>query len=191
MFSKFLKSFSLIELLVAISLLGLILLTAGSFDFISRRFFQSSQRASEVLNEASFITEHMSKNIMQAKGYIGDKGYAVSSNSLSLRVNWALLNSSSSGGSNSDSWVKYQLDSNTNTLYFCSGLSSFAFACDSSVAGAEILSQKVTSLAFTDENGSIGIDITLRYDPSSDVDPKDNPEVSLSTSAALLQHSFN
>ena len=186
MVNQRLKAFSLVELVMAITLLGLILLAASSSDIGSRRFFSSSQRAAKVLDDANFIIEHMHKNIIQAKGNKTDKGYSVpDAHTLALRVKWSLLD----GGS--DSWVKYQLNPNQHILYFCT-LDSSAASCDGTVAGAEILSKKVTSLKFDDSNtGSIDIDITLRYNPNGAVDVRYNPEVSLSTSAALLQHSFN
>ncbi len=184
MVNQRLKAFSLVELVMAITLLGLILLAASSSDIGSRRFFSSSQRAAKVLDDANFIIEHMHKNIIQAKGNKIDKGYSVpDAHTLALRVKWSLLD----GGR--DSWVKYQLNPKQHILYFCT-LNSSATPCNEHTA--EILSKKVISLNFDKSNtGSIDIDITLRYNPNGAVDVTYNPEVSLSTSAALLQHSFN
>lgn len=66
--NKRIRSVTLIELLIAISLLSVVVLVLSSIDFFSRHHVISSDRRAKLQNEASFVLEHMSKEIIRAIG---------------------------------------------------------------------------------------------------------------------------
>ncbi len=71
------KSATLAELIVAIVLLGVIVLGISSFHLASDAFLRSSETKVEVVNELTFVLEHLHKNILQAKGDITCPGMQV------------------------------------------------------------------------------------------------------------------
>lgn len=70
---------TLIELVMAIALLGVIILGAVSFEMASRYFLRSSKRKLKLLNEMSYILEHISLNVKIAIGDNNNPGIIMSS----------------------------------------------------------------------------------------------------------------
>ena len=66
--SKVKKAITLIELLIAISLLAAIILGAIAFEMFSRRILRSSERQVALLNDASYALERMTKDALQGIG---------------------------------------------------------------------------------------------------------------------------
>jgi prepilin-type N-terminal cleavage/methylation domain-containing protein len=64
MFSK--RGFTLTEVLIAIFLTGLVVLSATSVDITSRHFFSVINRTSKFQDEAKIAMEHMVRNFVQA-----------------------------------------------------------------------------------------------------------------------------
>jgi len=62
----FSKGFTLTEILIAIVLMGLVILTVTSVDITSRYFFKSISGESRIYDEAKIAMEHMVKNFTQA-----------------------------------------------------------------------------------------------------------------------------
>jgi len=73
------KSITLIELIIAIALMGTILVGVMSFDAASRKFFRSSERKVDVINDLTFVLEHIHKNVFNGIGYIDDPAIIVAS----------------------------------------------------------------------------------------------------------------
>lgn len=65
---KQLTGFTLVELLVAVSLLGLILVGVASFEYFTTNVFMASQKKGIVLNDMTFVLEHIQKYIWQGRG---------------------------------------------------------------------------------------------------------------------------
>jgi prepilin-type N-terminal cleavage/methylation domain-containing protein len=63
--------FTLVELLIAISLVGMIILSITAIDVASRRFINTANYAAQVQSEIGPILERMAKDISQAYGYTG------------------------------------------------------------------------------------------------------------------------
>lgn len=57
------KTISIAEFIIAISLLMVIVLGAASFDVASSEFLKSAERKTEVVNDLTFVLEHLQKNI--------------------------------------------------------------------------------------------------------------------------------
>jgi len=62
------KSVTLLELLIAISLLGILLLAFSSIDLFSRYHVRNEDIRMQLQNEASSVIEHMSKEVVKAIG---------------------------------------------------------------------------------------------------------------------------
>lgn len=62
------KSVTLLELLIAISLLGILLLAFTSIDLFSRYHVRNEDIRMQLQNEASSVIEHMSKEVVKAIG---------------------------------------------------------------------------------------------------------------------------
>ena len=62
------KSMTLVELILAIVLLVVIVLGAGTFSLGSRRFLQTSERKTTILNNVNLILDHIDKNVSLAAG---------------------------------------------------------------------------------------------------------------------------
>ena len=68
------RSITLVELLIAMLLVGIVLVGIATLENYTRFHLISSQRRVELQNELSFILEDMSKNIIRATGDINDSG---------------------------------------------------------------------------------------------------------------------
>ncbi|MDD4955722.1 MAG: prepilin-type N-terminal cleavage/methylation domain-containing protein [Candidatus Omnitrophica bacterium] len=62
------RAVTLMELIMAIALMGVVILGVASFDVGSRRFLQASERKAKVLNEATLIMDRISKDALVAVG---------------------------------------------------------------------------------------------------------------------------
>jgi type II secretory pathway pseudopilin PulG len=65
------KTVTLMELIIALSILGIVVLGAMSFDQAARGFLRSSERQTAIVNDATLATDHMAKMGLTA---IGDAG---------------------------------------------------------------------------------------------------------------------
>ena len=63
------RSLTLIELMIAISLLSILILAFGSLELFSRRHVVTLDRQAALQNEASLALEHMSINVQRGVGY--------------------------------------------------------------------------------------------------------------------------
>ena len=68
------KSVTLVELLISITLLGIIVLGAVAFHLAGERFLSSSERKVQVLNDLTFILQHLHKNVLSGTGDYNNPG---------------------------------------------------------------------------------------------------------------------
>jgi len=95
------KSITLLELLIAITLLSVIVLGFTSIDLFSRFHVLTADRRAKVQNEVSYVLEHMAKNITGTNirgGAIGN-------------INALPINRANIGG---NSAIRIRIDSNNN-----------------------------------------------------------------------------
>ncbi|MDP8233538.1 MAG: hypothetical protein P9M06_01875 [Candidatus Saelkia tenebricola] len=59
---------TLVELVVAISLVGFVVVAAITYNLIGEKFYQSTSKQAIVLNDAQYLIEQMGKDIKQATG---------------------------------------------------------------------------------------------------------------------------
>ncbi|MCD6228847.1 MAG: hypothetical protein J7K17_05170 [Candidatus Omnitrophica bacterium] len=191
------KSITLVELIIAISLLGVILLGVTAFDVASRYFLKSNERKSQIVNELTFILEHLSKNINQAVGDISNPGIVkVEQNSrVLLHLRQDVLRTPNDYSD--DLWVTY--------VYYTtsSGADSYTLAFwplrqnrnSLPLNSREVLSSRVVSFDFSVSGSRVSINnFVLRYTPdNTQVDYANNPQISITSPISFLSlvHSAN
>jgi hypothetical protein len=173
------KSVTLVELLIAIGLLGVIVLGAISFDVASREFLSSSEEKVTVLNELTFVLEHIHKNVLLGVGDFRRRAVGIDSSGVNpvlfiwqdLTVAGNPLNTPQDYSD--DRKVEYIFDA-TNHL--------ITFEINDQVSAAETISDKLISITATvdaNANSVIINNFVFRRDPALAVDPHSNPEVTI------------
>lgn len=64
----FSKGFSLTEIMIAVTLMTVVIVAVTSVDITSRQFFGSTERQSQIQDEAKFALEHIAKNVQLGIG---------------------------------------------------------------------------------------------------------------------------
>ena len=60
------KSMSLVELIIAVSLLSVVVLAFSSIELFSRHHLLSVNKRTQIQNNISYVLEHMAKEIIDA-----------------------------------------------------------------------------------------------------------------------------
>ena len=149
------KSVSLVELLISISLLGVIALGAIAFHLSSERFLTSSERKTQVLNELIFILQHLQKNILIVTGSADNPGMSVVGKRL-------------------------KLDQDTQTAEYSFNPAGKVIRFRIDAGGWERLTSRFVNSGFGFDIVDGGVEITnlaLRFNPDLPKDDSTNPEV--------------
>lgn len=185
------KAITLIELLIALVLFLVIIMGAVSFDLAGRRFLRSSERKTEVLNDLTFILEHLFKNVSLATGDINSEGIKVPDGD-HLRVRLDLNSPPTPSDYSDDLWIEYRI--NGNNLEFCSDFNITNSTCR---VNYEIISSRLipdispaASFSKRYPNQAVISNLRLRYNPLIPSDPAENPEVSIIDVAGTLEVVF-
>jgi hypothetical protein len=201
------KSISLIELLIAISLLSLIIIGAGSFHLASSQFLHSSERKTEVLNEMTYILEHMQKYVMQASGDINNPGIDSQNLPTQKRLHIRLANNTPDDLSDDD-WVTYRYftqGANIYTLQFCpprqdiNNCNNWEELSERLIARSGGGDAPGFNFSTYEDDSSLDVNmvrvdsIILRYDPDNNIDTSENPQVSITSPLIFtsFSHSIN
>ncbi|MBM3245514.1 MAG: type II secretion system protein [Candidatus Omnitrophica bacterium] len=182
------KSVTLLELLIAMVLLGVVVLTFASIENFGRFHTINASKRAKVQNEVTFTLEHIGKNMRRAVGDINNPPIQRLADGVRIRID---ANTPATPGIFTDDvFFDYRLSA--NTLNF-----SCIPAGDPRCPSDEALSGKIVSgvsfflspnpasglsLNIVDPgpNGGSGLEIILlgRYDPASAASV-DNPQVML------------
>jgi type II secretory pathway component PulJ len=181
------KSLTLIELIIAVSLVGVIILGINSINIFSHYQVISSDRRAKLQNDLSYCLEHITKEGMKAIGnervFGSNSAVYASGSTLSFFIdgnkNGRIDGVNTTTG---DYWIRYSLAS--NQLSYCSTCTT-ATSC----SNCSVLSNKIT--AFTPSKAAnfssgtyIDVLITGRWTPGSAVST-DNPEASMRSTIQL------
>jgi len=177
---------TLVELILAASLVGVIILAAFSLDTTAHRFFTSSDRKATVLNEMMFVMDHIQKNAVRVTGFVGSPGYNVTANLLEMRV-------ADPGNDplrfDDDTWVQYRLSGN-DVIY-----DPDRFAAGSTeTLTSRVVNNGLTFSELQDAGGSVyGVRVRLQgeFTPGAGGSERDNPAVDLNTTVFFREHSAN
>jgi len=184
---KFKKAVTLVELVIAASLLGLLILAATSLHLFARRQLRETDIKAYLLNRISLAMEHMVKNMIQG---IGD------------RNNPGIIKHDTEG------WIKVRLDRNLNGWPDDNGPGDWVayryipaqneiryhrnYPFDGwPTTGGEVIARKVINTTFTLIDVSLlDISIAARQDPTKVQDPITNPQISLQSRIQLRSTSI-
>lgn len=154
---------TLIELIVAMFLLAMILLGVSAFNNISNKIFVSSVRRSQLLNELTYVLDHIDKYVKR-----GDAGAAISALSMPASKIGPMLAISDRTGA----VMNYTFDV-YHKIVFEKG-------------GAE---NSLTSRFYNDPSAPFGIaledqgalikNLTFIFDPSKNYHPYTNPKITI------------
>jgi len=189
------KTITLIELLIAISLLLLIVLGAGTFHVASERFLRSSETKVSLVNELTYILEHMNKYISLATGDVNNPGITLP-DSIHLRIRVDLNSSPTPEDYTDDIWIEYRLNSSNRSIEFCSDYNMNTNSCRTSY---ETLSSRLINLSgcvfsVSEYNRATLSGLILRFNPVASIDPSYNPQLGISPatlSFTSISHSTN
>jgi len=156
------KSVTLVELIISIALLGVIVLGATAFHLSSERFLSSSEKKTQVLNELTFILQHLHKNVLVAKGNINNIGIRPSGNNLEITQESRTVRYEFGVGPINES-IRFRILPPGGTPW-------------------EILTESFVDLGFgislnTADGGLAITNLALRLDPALPEDPSKNPQV--------------
>lgn len=188
------KGFSLVELIIAISLMGLIILAIVAVDVGSRGFLRTSDDESALQNEANFIMESIVKDLEKSfKGTKNNPSVQVTDGSTVVASGNTLeIRNRASGSSfelSNSKWVRYKFDSAAKTIkqQTCGGTSvSSEGKCTGSWSNSQQLIKNIVTACvfnFDTDTAVVGITITARAKPSENPG-QDNPEVILESSVS-------
>ena len=195
MFANSRKSITLVELLIAISLLAIMILGINSVDIFSRYHFLSTDRRAKIQNSVSLCLEHMNKNLASAIGnetlYGANSAVYVHPNSTNTDVLSVLADSNGNGSrdvgtSNDDYWIGYNFTSSTKRFSYCGQCTTYT--CAACSITQETLANNITAFSASDNGSYINVSLTACWDPAATVascGSSDNPSVTMSTSIAL------
>ena len=190
---------TLVELMVAITLLSLIFLTSANIDIASRKLMNVAERQAELQNEISPILLQIKKSINMATGERGNSGLNVDSGNSRIAIRLdvdanGVPNNGTANDYGDDNWIAYRLDGNNNILYYLPYGSGGGFPA--TTAANEIISTRVEAFTLASINSAFDADlsrgaevsITARFIPGDSITPT-NPELTLTTSAHAISQS--
>lgn len=177
--------FTLTELLIAITLVGMIMLAVVSLDVSSRRFFLSSFYDAAVQNRISPVVELIAKDALTACGKKDNPGIVIASNIIKIRHIDA-KNPPTYTNYNDDSWVAYRFVDNTIEKRICADSSC---SSDSDTVSTIVKNIENCEFNFTDDlMVSITVTAARQVNPATSELP--NPKVRLETTVAPRLESF-
>ena len=188
---------TLLELMIAIVLMGMLVLGFYSIDLFSRYHVISSDKRAKLQNEISYALEHMSKYVQQANGNLNRNAIQyypgpTSAGATGFRVYIDLRNPQTPSVLTDDSWIDYTLSSNILTVACTAngGTCPFIPATENltgkiiaGVAGDTIMPEspdKGFYIKITDQGMAVDVGLVGRHSPLVAASP-DNPQVSMKT----------
>ena len=195
---KKIRGLTLIELMIAIVLLGMFVLGFYSIDLFSRYHVISSDKRAKLQNEISYALEHMSKYVQQANGNLSRNAIqyyplgSLPANATGFRVYIDLRNPQTPADLIDDGYIDYTLSLNTLTVACTANGGTCPFSSENltdkiieGVAGDTIMPEtpaldKGFYVKVTDQGMAVDIGLVGKHSPLVAASP-DNPQVSMKT----------
>ena len=182
------KSATLMELMIAVVLLALIVLAAGSFEVASRYFLRSTETKVDALNELTFVLEHLHKNILLGIGDNADPanvgivlapvGCTGTDCVLSIRQD---VDVQTPSDYSDDKIVQYRFDSDNNKIEFDNGTGSWKELTDNFIDlgayGGSAFGIQITSSGGVQIDHLATVYDAVKYKNNEDRDPRTNAVV--------------
>lgn len=178
------NSLTLLELIIAMVLLSLVVLSFSSMDIFSRFEVLSSDRRAKLHNEVSYVLEHMTKEIGKAIGSAGISGqepvFIIGGTFIQMRID-------TNGNGKLDAYpddriIAYRWTNSTYKVEYCS---DYIGTCAG--PGYQTLSQKISNFTASPNpiiNNYVDVSLTACYEPTGTTYPcgtRDNPNVTMQT----------
>ncbi len=179
------RAMTLIELILALVLLNVIILTGISMELGMRRIFVSTDFEAQLLAEAAPIFALAGRVINSALGEQGSPPFIPNAGVYAFRID-SNFNGRADGN---DRWCAFQ---------YIAGLHQLLYIPNTAVAGNVILSDKITNFDMywlVDpptglDTGTIRIAVTMRKDPTQAAGYT-NPEILVSSAAQVRAYPLN
>ena len=173
---------TLLELIIAITLLGVIVIGFSSIELFSRSQVLSTDRKTQVQNEVSYALEHMSRNVLQGVGDSATRPLAqFGTNGFSVRIE---PTPATPGNIGDDIRMSYTLTG--NSLLWTSSAGANEILSNRLMSGVSFTAMPSTLpvspnglyINFSDNYTVVEIGLVGRYNP---VQPAslDNPQVAI------------
>ena len=197
------EGFTLIKLLIAVALSGLIILAVSSVDISSRRFFEVIKEKGHIQAEAAMAMEHIVKNLQLGIGDMSNPGTFGNPPGANNSRGFYILDSSM----NLDwegSRIRIKLDEDNDGKFGGAPdriaeyrLQADRIRYDPNVLPGPSPPEWLTDMAISDcqfyidgANNRVHVIITARSEPTQPAGP-DNPETILTSSITLRAMSIN
>jgi hypothetical protein len=189
-----LKAVTLLELLIAITLVGFLAIGIWSIDLFSRYHLRTSERRGEVQNKVSYVLEHIGKEIGKAIGDANNPAIDLTSiaGDTAIRIYVDLASNGQSAGdgrrgTEGDRWRVYRYyDSGYQIRYYANYVN-----LNSSY---EVISNKITAFNPSLSDNYVFIEITACWDPTESsyaCGSPDNPDITMKTRIKMPSVSVN
>ena len=183
------RSFSLAELLIAMTLVGLLILAVTSVSITSYRFFGAAKKESRILDEAKIAMEHIVKSLQLGIGDLDEPGFVIfdagapAPSGPQIRVRLDDDGDGKFTGSPEDKTVVYNYNAASHRVLYDPDFPSSAEPLTDNI---------VTDLNFNTGTfpNQVVVTITVLEDPGN-VASLDNPETTLTSSVVLRAMSIN
>lgn len=181
------RAITLTELLVAISLIGLVIIGIGSLEVFARRHLLAADRRARLQNEDSLALEHITKHLNQAIGNITDTPIqAQTISSIQVRID-----SNQNGQVDLTDTSVYYRRSGTNVQFSTNGANWQNLATHIVAPGAAGFPNGGFIIT-TPQINQFDITITSRWDPGVAATVNaDNPQIQMQTSVVAPSVSVN
>ncbi|MFH0855044.1 MAG: hypothetical protein V1869_00795 [Candidatus Omnitrophota bacterium] len=190
------QSLTLVELLIAISLLAVMILGVSNIDVFSRYHLITTDHRAKLQNDVSLCLEHMTKKLSGAIGnetlYGANSAVFISPNSTNTAVLSVLADANGSGQREligGDYWIGYNFDSSAKQFRYCGQCTSSL--CSSCSVAQEVLARNITAFSASKDfsrGNYINVTLTACSDPTgatASCGSSNNPAVTMSTSITL------
>jgi len=188
------KGLTLIELLIAISIIFMVIMGLSSMEIFSRQHVISASRRSLLQNELSLALETMTKSAVQATGDTakGKPAFQILGTNDGFEIRIDRNNPATPADSDDDLWHIYKLSGNTLT-FSCTKVDGSASALcpadtflskhiNAGVAVNQTMSTSEPASGFyinLSENATVAeVGLAARYDPGRNI-ALDNPQIQM------------
>ncbi|HQQ06920.1 MAG TPA: hypothetical protein PLP56_08090 [Candidatus Omnitrophota bacterium] len=189
------RAMTLMGLMVALVLLGMIVLGIMNLEIFCKHAFTTTDRKTKVMNEATYVIEHMSKHLGAAIGdgndFPIDDEPAVGGCDRLIRA-WTKYNTSAAGKASGDREVAYCFDQNAHTVSFYPKIREWPDTATEDLS-KEILSRNTFdwAAAFDDHKNYVNVTVTTCWNAAIECGSVDNPRVKLDTRIIMPSVSVN
>ncbi len=203
----------MLELLIAIALLGMVVLAITNIDVFSRYHVINSERRSSLQNEISYILEHMAKQLNLAIGNtvifeLNPINETTIGGDYALRV-YIDFNQNATAEPHPaagpqwndpayDRWIAYRFDSAAHNITYCPWCTNNACTqCEGGPTWSDsvrLMSNKITDFNYSITGNYLSVNLTGCWDPDGAPFPcatGENPNIHLKTRIKMPAVSAN